>query len=322
MKESQPIRIELPTQFQMKTVNSFLIKEPEVTLIDCGENEDSTWQALESGLRENGLRISDVKKIIITHAHVDHMGMAQRVAEAAQASVWVSNKVQPWAMGPEQMFRSRGALIRETMKELLGEKVFEQIFPLVFAFGSKMNEVWKAIDPSSLRVFPHEGEMEIGGETWEVLYVPGHSTTQSCFFQRDSGFLLSADMLLNITSAPVIEYHEGSDKRARALKEHLASFHRLKELSIRKVFPGHYDTFENGNALIESQIQRIHKRKEQCFQLIQQGPTDFFSLFHKMYPKANFPGMNMLIGYLDLLEDEDRIILESAFPDPIQIRVK
>ncbi|MEM6631548.1 MAG: MBL fold metallo-hydrolase [Bacteroidota bacterium] len=321
MKEPQPIRLELPTQFQMKTVNSFLIKEPEVTLIDCGEDSEETWLALESELKENGLTVQDVERIIITHAHVDHMGMAQRISKHAQAPVWVSDKVQAWALDPESMFRSRGKLIQDTMKTLLGENVFTQIFPIVFAFGSKMNDSWKPIDPTNLRVFPHEGSLEIGEETWDVLYVPGHSTTQSCFYQANSGYLLSADMLLSITSAPVIEYHEGSTKRARALQEHLSSFKRLKELQISKVFPGHYHTFENADALIEAQIRRITQRKEQCFQLIQQGDTDFFTLFSKMYPKANFPGMNMLVGYLDLLEDERKIVLEPAFPDPIHIRV-
>ena len=322
MNQSQPIRIELPTQFQMKTVNSFLIKEPEVTLVDCGEDEDATWLALESGLKENGLAISDIDKIIITHAHVDHMGMAQRISEASQAPVWVSNKVQPWALDPENMFRSRGELIRKTMQNLMGEKVFAQIFPIVFAFGSKMNEVWKAVDPANLNVFPHEGNLEIGGESWEVLYVPGHSTTQSCFYHPGSGHLLSADMLLNITSAPVIEYHEGSEKRARALKEHLRSFQRLKQLNIHKVFPGHYAIFGNASSLIEFQVRRIHERKEQCYDLIHQGAADFLTLFHKMYPKSNFPGMNMLVGYLDLLEDEDRITLEPDYPNPIHIRIK
>ena len=98
MKISQII---LPTIFGMKTVNSFVIQGgDEVVLIDSGEDTDASYDAMVAGLAEQDLLLSDIDRIIITHSHVDHIGMAQRVAEAANAKVWVSEKTEAYAVDP------------------------------------------------------------------------------------------------------------------------------------------------------------------------------------------------------------------------------
>jgi len=74
---TEPIRIELPTIYGMKSVNAYLFLDPEPTLIDCGEKTDASWKALQSALAVYNLAVKDIKKVIITHAHVDHIGEAQ-----------------------------------------------------------------------------------------------------------------------------------------------------------------------------------------------------------------------------------------------------
>ena len=80
-----PVLIELPTIYGMKSVNAFLLKGDEPTLVDCGEKTPASFEALRAGLRREGLELKDLQKIVITHAHVDHMGMAAQVAEASGA---------------------------------------------------------------------------------------------------------------------------------------------------------------------------------------------------------------------------------------------
>jgi len=75
----------------MKTVNAFLVIGDAVTLVDTGENSPECWEAMTKGLNDNGLTINDIDEIVITHAHVDHMGMARRISDESGAKVMVSS---------------------------------------------------------------------------------------------------------------------------------------------------------------------------------------------------------------------------------------
>lgn len=319
MNQPYPIRLELPTQFGMKTVNSFLFKGEENTLVDSGENTPGSWEALQTGLTEAGLQITDIDRIVITHAHVDHIGMAARVAEVADAEVWVSDKCRDWAIQPAEFFQDRGEIITQTLKNLFGEEKYSFLLPMLQGFSKDLHLLWDPIPESRLHVYPHSGHLQIAGRAWEVLYVPGHSRTQSCFYHRDSGVLLSADMLLRITPTPVIEEKEGSPTRNRSIFQLLDSYEHLLRLPIQRVFPGHYEIFDHAHKVINQQVERIHFRKEECLQWIQKGHQDFLTLYSLMYQGPSLPAVNMLVGYLDLLEREGRIKIEEAYPEPARV---
>ena len=321
MNEPYPIRLELPTQFGMKTVNSFLFKGEENVLIDSGEHTPAAWDALLAALGEEGLHIEDIDRVIITHAHVDHIGMAARVAEAADAEVWVSDKCKDWAIRPHQLFQTRGKVITTTLESLMGKEKYDALSPMLYSFSADMRSLWQPIPEERIHIYGHSGSLQLAGLPWEVHYVPGHSHTQSCFFHRDSGALLSADMLLKITPTPVIEDTEGTDVRNRSIFQLLDSYDRLLDLPIQRVFPGHYEIFDQSSKVIEQQVGRIHFRKEECLQFIQQGHQNFLSLYSLMYQGPSLPAVNMLVGYLDLLENEGKIRIEEAYPEPARIVV-
>ena len=306
---SAPIRIELPTFFGMKTVNSFLFKEPVPTLIDCGEGTEPVWEAIRSGLKENGLTVRDLERVIITHAHVDHMGSAARIAESADATVWVSDLVYDWAVDLEKMWGQREKLIVGTIQKFIGKENYDQLFPAFSSMSGMIKKAWPKIPESALHLFDHEGEIEMGGSTWQTLYMPGHSVNQSVFFNETNGQLLSADMLLKITPTPVIDAAvENPLERDKGIFKLMDSYARLKELPIQKVFPGHYECFTDANEKIDTQMKRILERKENCYELIKNGAAHFMEIAKAMYPRnLHLPAVNMVVGYLDLLEAEQRI---------------
>ncbi|MEZ4518693.1 MAG: MBL fold metallo-hydrolase [Chloroflexota bacterium] len=83
-----PIRIELPTGLAVGTVNAYLFIQPEPVLIDAGIKSEECWEALVTQLAEYGLAPRDLSRIVITHAHVDHFGLAARLVEESDATVW------------------------------------------------------------------------------------------------------------------------------------------------------------------------------------------------------------------------------------------
>src|SRR2546422_1180536 len=84
------IPIPLPTPFYIGAVNVYLIKEDPITLIDTGPKTKETVDVLRAGLQNAGISISDIRRIVLTHAHEDHCGLARVLRdEAKDAQVFV-----------------------------------------------------------------------------------------------------------------------------------------------------------------------------------------------------------------------------------------
>lgn len=306
----EPIRIELPEIFNMKTVNSWLFKDPEPTLIDCGELTDQSYAALETGLKANGLTVKDIKRIIITHAHVDHIGMANRIVQESGAMVYLSEYAYDWGEHVETKWPVRTSMIEDTLKNLLHpDSDLIKMLQMGSAAFSQMLNYWEAIPGDHVREFKSADGINIGGKKWEVIYAPGHSSSQTCFYEPESKYLMSADMLLNIAPTPVIEADPFNPSvRMKGLAIMMHSYQRFREMDISIAFPGHYHPFSNIREVIDHQVNRIQNRTAQCYQFIKDGHHSFSELTLKMYPsRMSFPAIAMMIGYLDLLEDQGKI---------------
>lgn len=306
-----PVRIELPTIFDMKTVNSYLIKDPVVTLVDCGEDTDHCWESLSAGLKQQNLSIYDIEKVIITHAHVDHMGMAGRIARETGARVAVSAFCEGWALDMKGMWEARSKVLADMIgSNIPKDSQLYQFLSQLTGFFNQMSTYWTNIPVDQLDIFPMEGQIDIGGEPWDIIHTPGHAITQTCFFRPDDGTLLSADMILNITPTPVFDADPDREgRRTRSLTQMLQSYEKIRSLDVDMILPGHFEIMENHHEIIDNQVDRIHKRKDACHRLIAEGKHTFYQLFEELYKdRYSLPAVSMLIGYLDLLEDEDRIV--------------
>src|SRR5512135_711696 len=81
-------QIVIPTPFKVGPVNCYVTATAPITLIDTGTKWDESRRALQTGLASLGLKIEDMQRIIITHAHADHYGLAAEIAQASGAQVW------------------------------------------------------------------------------------------------------------------------------------------------------------------------------------------------------------------------------------------
>ncbi len=303
-----PIRIDLPTMFGMKSVNSYLFTGPEVTIVDCGEDTNANYQALEEGLRQQGLKVADIKRIVITHSHIDHIGMANRIVEASGARVYVPEYAYDWAVNLDEVRDERLNVIMDTLIEfgVTAESQMYKTFEMVFkGFGKN----WTALPKEKVEAFPMNGTIELGGVNWEVIHVPGHCINQVSFYQPESRDYISADALIKITPTPVIDPQiDAPHKRNKGLQTMIKTLQKIGEMDIDWVHPGHYESFQNHKELVDHQLNRIQMRKNECYEWIGKGVNGIEALLKKMYgkrfPTVAFP---MMVGYLDLLMDEGRI---------------
>lgn len=308
-QQTHPKRIELPTQFAVGPVNSYLFVEPEPILIDTGVATDDSWAALRVGIEAEGLTVQDIQKVIITHPHVDHFAQAHRFVSEANAQVWIADMGQQWLLDPYSMWQGRIDYYRNYFLPQVG--VSPEVEQMVVMYFTAVQQGSPPVPQSNLSPFKVGDQLQMGGLAWDVLHMPGHASTQTCFYQAETRQFLSADMLLPKTPTPVVEQPPDGKTRVKSLPIFLNSLDVVEALDIDTVYPGHGEVFSNHRELIQKQRTRIHQRKDEAFTLVEAGYHTAFELVNIMYSsyptQFRFAGLWMLVGYLDLLEAEERI---------------
>jgi glyoxylase-like metal-dependent hydrolase (beta-lactamase superfamily II) len=311
---SQPIRIELPFLASEGSVNVYLFVEPEPVLIDAGFNSDQNWAALQSGLAAHGLSVADLKRVIITHPHVDHYGLAARIARSGPAEVWMSEVGVDWVRNFPACQQRRIDYYRTTFLPALGLPSTEMDSMLHWMEGTLA--AWEPIPSERIAGFAIERDLWLGGLPWQVLHLTGHDSHLTAFYQPETRQLLSADALIIPTATPVVEAPPAGQPRRPALPQMVHSLERLAQLDVETVHPGHGVPFGDHRTVIQGQIDRIHQRKQECWQLVAAGAGTVAEVFQRMYgSRANSvgaAGLWMVVGYLDLLVGEGQLRVDES----------
>src|SRR5262245_61044890 len=96
----------LPTPFPIGTVNVYLAEGEPLTLIDAGPKYVPAQRALEKELAQHGYRIEDVQQLVLTHHHVDHIGLAAEIVQRSNAKVLTHAYNIPWLNSFEMRFEA------------------------------------------------------------------------------------------------------------------------------------------------------------------------------------------------------------------------
>ncbi|MDH3493198.1 MAG: MBL fold metallo-hydrolase [Acidobacteriota bacterium] len=306
------IPLSLPTPFYVGDVNIYLIKSDPLTLIDVGPKTDDAALVLEKKLRNNGIDISDVQRIVLTHAHEDHCGLAKRVRDGAKNAeifvhVWETGHLfGRLADDGQNALMFRAGVPREVVEKL--RRTYEKV--------SLLTDSLAGSEFSSLK---DEDELIFDDGVLKVLHTPGH-TPGSCSFLREADrTLICGDCVLKrITPNPVISTDPiEPHRRFKSLSNYLASLRRLREIAPTKVYGGHGEPIYDYEEIYNRYIRAIDERQRIIVGGLSKGGTTAWEVAKRVFPDAigqdvhEFLAISESVAHLDYAESEGRIGVKS-----------
>lgn len=143
-----------------------------LALVDPGPS--SCLETLELGLQAQGVRLSDVSHLLLTHIHLDHAGATGTIVRRhPHVKVLVHERGAPHMADPAKLLASAARLYGDQMDQLWGE--------------------FAAVPAANLVVLAGGERVDAGGRTFEVAYTPGHASHHVSYFDRASGVAFVGD---------------------------------------------------------------------------------------------------------------------------------
>lgn len=237
-------------------VNAYLIADgDEAILVDCGihdpSRDDGGWSDLEAAVDATGFAVSAIRTLVVTHAHIDHYGMAARVIKEAGCDLWMHSAAASDLEVLRDPDAARGRLGDMLRDHGVGEDEVGELTRF---------EDWRAFVTGVVDATTElEGgeALSAGGRQWKVVHTPGHAESHVCLWSPVHGLLVSGDHLLpKIT--PHIDFGRG--REPDPLGAFLQSLARIEELDPKLVLPGHGRPFPEG-AERARVVMRHHDRR-------------------------------------------------------------
>lgn len=299
-------RIELPTPLPMGSVNAYLLSAGDVhVLIDCGIRTDESRKILLDALADVDLTPSDLAGLVLTHGHVDHVGMTSLFRDAG-VPVFSHPDVGGWLQpgGTWEQYRLEffeALALSMGMPEDARTLAKRQNFLLAQWTDRSVVDV-PLVEGSRFPLLP----------ALTVLYVPGHAQAAVALWNPETGDLFGGDQLLpTISSNAVVEPKPGatrgrSAERTKSLLQYRGNLKALAALPIVTVYPGHGAPFSDAHAVIAQRLAEQGERRRQMLDLLNSQPgASAYDIAVAYFPRhLGQPPLILseTLGYLDWLE--------------------
>ena len=290
----------------------YLVKMPEGWLmVDSGFNHDYSFDSLCRQLDSLGISLEDIRWLLITHFHPDHMGLAGRIKASSGARVFMHR--EDWNMA-RFMMQSTEAWSTE------------QILQWARSIGVPPSELggYGNLVTLSRMLFPSSLEPDTlidgaGGPLGEMgflrtILTPGHTPGHVCLYDERNKLLFSGDhVLVGITTHIMPSYLSSENQ----LGQYLASLRKLRQLDVKMVLPAHEKPFDHLDRRVDELLEHHRQRLGQVLAAVgshSSSPWAIASqvdwvggLWGQMDAMNRMLAIQETLAHLHLLEQEGRV---------------
>lgn len=308
-------RLAVPVPFPQAggPVNVYAVEEEGggLLLFDSGLGSADGEAALEAGFRRIGRSFDEVRRIVVSHGHVDHYGAARFVQERHGGDLPVY------------------AHLADAPKMVEGGWRWREQAPRYGAYLVRLGvppDVLAAIAKEGERSFGFARRLEgtrpiAGGDvlrtkhlSLEVVHMPGHTPGLVCLYDRARRLFFSCDHLLEkISPNPLIELGpNGEEGWFRPLLAYLDGLRKLHALDVDLVLPGHGPPFSGHRGVIDRLLEFYGKRQGKIRDVLARGPETAYGVSRALFPWAKpgdlFLTVSETIANLEVLEARGEVV--------------
>lgn len=278
-------------------------------LVDSGWNDDRSWRELVTGVAATGHDVSDVRGVLVTHAHPDHHGLSGRVREASGA--WIAMHALDAQLVTQQR-NNHTSWLASIGAAFLAAGAAEAYFADVPAPDAPSNVPPPALPDRLLG----DGELvDVPGRRLRALWTPGHTPGHCCFVLEDGERILTGDHLL-----PRISPHVGlwsPDNDQDPLGAFLSSLELLarvaEERGIDEALPAHVAPFSGLRERVEELREHHVERCDEIVALLTSAPHSAWEIAERLSWKYGWEGLPVLMRRVALAETQAHVRhLEAA----------
>ena len=282
-------RIPVPVPFPQAggPANVYVVEEAGggVMLFDAGLGAPEAEEALQAGFRRIGKRFSEVRRIVVSHGHVDHFGAARSVLE------WHGGEVPVYAHPADiPKMEEGGRRWRDAIPHYAA--YFARLGVPTEVMQAAAGEIGASLKLArrlaKVRAAPVGEVLRLAHVALEVHHMPGHTPGVICLYDRARRIFFSDDHLLEkVSPNPLIELGPGGEEGWRPLVAYLESVGRLHALEVELVLPGHAEPFGGHRRVIDALVQFYGKRQARIRTALPARPLTAFEVMREIFPRAS-----------------------------------
>lgn len=267
-------------------------------LVDGGLNTDGAWAALDAGVRAAAGAWERVTVHVVTHMHMDHVGLAARVKDASGAALLTgrldAERMAHAAAHPDDEAEYRAALLRRCGAPDEMVRTVEELQRRARSFTA--TPAWDGVLDGD------QGEVP-GAAGWRFVWTPGHTAGHVSLFRPADRVLVAGDAVL-----PRITPTLGVNRqRADPVGDYAAALARLQALRPTLVLPGHGDAPEDGVGRIRELRAAADGETGTVRGLLNAEPRSCWQVVDARYPGRDMPPATRMLALRETLAHLDRL---------------